>query len=56
MHPHLLAGFFAAFLTDCGWDKADFPRFRSPLLIVVGFSRRLTKVVLPEMYHLMREG
>jgi hypothetical protein len=53
---HLLAGFLAAYLTGGGWNKADLAHLRSPLSIVIGFSRRLTEVVLPEVYHFMGKG
>ena len=53
---HLLAGFLAAYLTGGGWNKADLAHLRSPLSIVIGFSRRLTEVVLPEVYHFIGKG
>jgi hypothetical protein len=53
---HLLPGFLPTYLTGCSGNKPDLPHFRCPLLIVVGFSRRRTKVVLPEMYHFMHKG
>ena len=53
---HLLACLFSSRLTGIRWDKPDLPHLGSPLPIVVSLSRPLSEVVLPEMYHLMRQG
>jgi hypothetical protein len=53
---HFLAGFLAAYLAGCGWNKPNLPHFPRPLFIMVGFSWWAAEVVLPEMHRFMDKG
>src|SRR4051812_39447620 len=53
---HRLPGLFSSRLSGVCWDQPNLAHFRSPLSIVIPFSRRLSKVMLPQMGHFMGEG
>src|SRR3954454_19949374 len=53
---HRLPGLFSAWLSGCRRDKPNLSHFRGPLSVVIPFSRRLPKVMLPQMGHFMGEG
>src|SRR3954451_18819748 len=53
---HRLPGLFSSRLSSVCRDKPNLPHFRGPLSVVIPFSRRLPKVMLPQMGHFMGEG
>src|SRR5688500_17708814 len=53
---HLVPAFLASYLTVGGWNEPDLPHFQCLLFVVVGFPRWRTEVMLPEMYHFMRQS
>src|SRR3954469_21476704 len=53
---HRLPGLFSSRLSGVSRDQPNLPHFRSPLSVMIPFSRRLSKVMLPQMGHFMGEG
>src|SRR4051812_26435527 len=53
---HRLPGLFSAWFSGCRRDQPNLSHFRSPLSVVIPFSWRLSKVMLPQMGHFMDEG
>src|SRR3954454_21172184 len=53
---HRLPSLFSSRLSGICWDQPNLSHFCSPLSIVIPFSRRLSKVMLPQMVHFMGEG
>src|SRR3954454_1470579 len=53
---HRLPGLFSSRLSGVCRDKPNLPHFRGPLSVVIPFSRRLPKVMLPQMGHFMGKG
>src|SRR5659263_608668 len=53
---HFLACLFPSGFAGCSRDKTKIKHLGCPLFIMVSFSRLLPEVVLPQMYHFMREG
>src|SRR3954463_14294175 len=53
---HRLPGLFSSWLSGVCRDQPNLPHFRGPLSVVIPFSRRLPKVMLPQMGHFMGEG
>src|SRR3954464_2513712 len=53
---HRLTSLFSSWLSGCRRGKPNLAHFRGPLSVVIPFSRRLSKVMLPQMGHFMGEG
>src|SRR3954469_17886326 len=53
---HRLPDLFSSRLSGVCRDQPNLAHFRGPLSIVIPFSRRLPKVMLPQMGHFMGNG
>src|SRR3954447_2500151 len=53
---HRLPGLFSSRLSGVCRDQPNLAHFRCPLSVVIPFSWRLSKVMLPQMGHFMGEG
>src|SRR4051812_24443664 len=50
---HRLPGLFPSWLSGVSRDKPNLSHFRGPLSVMIPFSWRLSKIMLPQMGHFM---